>query len=80
MKSPKEVRREFLKGNSQIFKHEQFDTEVPEQFYTKNFFEYPPYEYVGGEEPDPHNINYKVRDIDEKIVFGSKHVRLPNDP
>ncbi len=53
MKSPKEVRREFLKGNSQMFKHEQSDTEMPEHLYTKNFFEYPAYEYVGGEEPDP---------------------------
>lgn len=53
---------------------------MPEHFYNKHFLEYPVYEYVGGEEPDPKQMNYQVKDKDEKNVFGSKHVRLPNDP
>ena len=80
LKSPKEMRMDFLKGDNQAFKHDEIDTEVPEHFYAKNFIEYPIYEYVGGEEPDPSNINYQVSNKDEKNVFGSKHVRLPNDP
>ena len=38
------------------------------------------YEYVGGDNPSPLKINYQVKDKDEQLVYGPKHVRLPNDP
>ena len=45
----------------------QYGSVSPEQhYYTKNYFEYPLYEYVGGENPDPSSITFQVRDKDEK--------------
>ena len=57
LKSPMEMKQDFLKNGSSIF-NDPVDADQPEHFYSKNFFEYPLYEYVGGEDPDPAKINY----------------------
>lgn len=51
------MKQDFLKNDPKIF-NDPIDADQPEHFYNKNFFEYPLYEYVGGEDPDPNIINY----------------------
>ena len=51
------MKQDFLKNDTSIF-NDPIDADQPEHFYIKNFFEYPLYEYVGGEDPDPTIINY----------------------
>lgn len=72
------MRQDLLKGDNEMIYVEGKGT--AENFLAKNFFEYPIYEYVGGENPDPNHINYQVRDKDERQVYGPKYIRLPDNP
>lgn len=73
-KTPEQMRKELMQSKAEVYQNHPNDSEL-EHFYQKSFFEYPQYEYRGINEG-----GYQVKKEDERLVFGSKYLRLGADP
>jgi len=68
------MRRELMESKAEVYQSHPNDSEL-EHFYQKSFLEYPQYEYRGLDKGGFH-----VRPEDERLVFGSKYLRLGANP